>query len=324
MMKASVYTKYGSPEVLQFQNVAKPSPKENEVLVKVHATTVTAVDSAFRQGFPYNSRLYAGLTKPRNHILGSEFAGAIEAVGKGVTRFKVGDQVFGSTPRGFDAHAEYVCIAEDGALVTKPDNLSYGEAAAIDAGLTALPFLRDSGKIQRGQQVLIIGASGSIGTFAIQLAKYYGAEVTGVGRTANVDFIKSLGADKVIDYTKEDFAKSGETYDIIFDVAGKSSFSHSKKALKAEGIYLTTVLSTGILLQMLRTSLFGGKKAMFSATGLRPVSEKAKDLQFLKELVEVGKLKAIIDRRYPFEKIAEAHNYADKGHKQGNVVITVA
>ena len=324
MMKASVYTKYGSPTVLEMKDVEKPTPKENEVLVKVYATTVTAVDSAFRQGFPYNARLYAGLTKPRNHILGSEFAGEIEAIGKDVTQFKVGDQVFGSTPRGFDAHAEYVCIAEDGALVTKPDNLSYEEAAAVDAALTALPFLRDNGNIQSGQKVLIIGASGSIGTFAVQLAKYYGAEVTGVGRTANVDFIKSLGADHVIDYTKEDFAQRGATYDIIFDVAGKSSFSHSKKALKPEGIYLTTVLSTGILLQMLRTSLFGSKKAKFAATGLRPVHEQAKDLHFLKELVETGKLKAIIDRSYPFAKIADAHFYADKGHKQGNVVIKVA
>ena len=323
-MKAFVYTKYGSPDVLELMEVEKPTPKENEVLVKIHATTVTAVDSAFRQGIPYNARLYAGLFKPKNRTLGSEFAGEIEAVGKNVTQYKKGDKVFGSTPHGFDAHAEYISLPEDGAFVIKPENISYEEAAAIDAALTALPFLRDSGKIQSGQKVLIIGASGSIGTFAVQLAKYYGAEVTGVSRTANLDLVKSLGADKMIDYTKEDFTQRDETYDIIFDVAGKSSFSRSKKALKSNGIYLTTVLTTGILLQMLRTSLFGRKKAIIAFTGLRPANERVKDLAFMKELITTGKIKSVIDRSYPFEQIAEAHRYADKGHKKGNVVIAVA
>lgn len=323
-MKAVVYTKYGAPDVLELQEVAKPIPQENEVLVKVVVTTVTAVDSAFRQGKPFNARLYAGLTKPKNHILGSEFAGVVEAVGSSVTIFKVGDEVFGSTPRGFDAHAEYVCLAEDTAVVTKPANVTFAEAAAICAALTALPFLRDNGQIQSGQSVLIIGASGSIGTFAVQLAKYYGAEVTGVCSTRNVEFVQSLGANKVIDYSREDFAQSGEMYDIIFDVAGKSSYSHCKKALKENGRYLTTVLSLGILLQMLRTSLLGSKKAMIAFTGLRPLNEQAKDLHFLKELVEAGEIKPIVDRCYPFAQIAAAHAYADKGHKQGNVVIAVA
>jgi NADPH:quinone reductase-like Zn-dependent oxidoreductase len=324
MMKAIVYTEYGAPDVLELQEVAKPTPQENEILIKVYATTVTAVDSAFRQGKPMNSRLYAGLTKPKNHILGSEFAGIVEAVGPHVTAFKVGDEVFGATPRGFDAHAEYICQPEDTAVIHKPENVSFEEAAAICAALTALPFLRDNGEIKPGQSVLINGASGSIGTFAVQLAKYYGADVTGVCSTRNVELVKSLGADKVIDYSKEDFAQSGDTYDIIFDVAGKSSFSHAKKALKENGRYLTTVLSVGILLQMGRTALFGSKKAIIAFTGLRSLSEQAKDLQFLKELVETGEIKPIVDRCYPFSQITEAHAYADKGHKQGNIVVAVA
>lgn len=322
-MKAIVYTKYGAPDVLEMKEVAKPTIGDNEILVKIHATTVTAVDSAFRQGKPLNSRLYAGLFKPKNQVLGSELAGEVTAVGKDVTRFKTGDQIFGATPRGFDAHAEYIAIAEDAAIVHKPAMVSYEEAAAISAGLTALPFLRDSGKIQRGQKVLINGASGSIGTFAVQLAKQVGAEVTGVCSTPNVELVRSLGADHVIDYRQEDFADNREAYDIIFDVAGKSSYSHAKLALKPTGVYMTTVLSVGILLDMLRTSIFGSKKALISFTGLRPLNEQKQDLAVLKELVEAGKIKSVIDRCYPFDRIAEAHNYADKGHKKGNVVVTV-
>ncbi len=324
-MKATVYTQYGPPEVLELKEVAKPVPGDNEVLVKVHAVTVTAVDSTFRKGDAFFARLFTGLTKPKRTTPGGELAGEIEAVGKDVKRFKVGDQVFGSTDAGFGAHAEYVCLPEDGALVLKPASITYEEAAAIPYGfLTALPFLRDNGSIQSGQKVLVNGASGSIGTFAVQLAKLFGAEVTGVCSTANVELVKALGADKVIDYTKEDFTQNGQTYDIIFDTVGKCSFSRCKNSLKQNGVYLTPVLGLPILLQMLATSKIGSKKAIIAFTGLRPPSEKTKDLLFLTELIEEGKIKPNIDRRYPLEQMAEAHRYVETGHKKGNIVVTLA
>ncbi len=223
------------------------------------------------------------------------------------------------------AHAEYICLPEDGQLAIKPANITYEEAAAaVDGVLTALPFLRDKGNIQSGQKVLVNGASGSIGTFAIQLAKYFGAEVTGVCSTTNLEMVKSLGTDKVIDYTKEDFTKSSQTYDIIFDTVGKSSFSRCKNSLKQSGIYLATMPTPAIILQMLWTSKIGSKKAAIVFAGLRSASERTKDLIFLKELMEAGKIKSVIDRRYPLEQIAEAYRYVEKGHKKGNVVITVA
>jgi NADPH:quinone reductase-like Zn-dependent oxidoreductase len=322
-MKAIVYTKYGPPDVLQLKEVEKPTPKDNEVLIRVYATTVTAADCAFRSGNPFFARFYTGLMRPKNSILGTELAGEIELVGKDVKLFKKGDSIFG-TSISFGAHAEFKCLPEDGSLAIKPANLTYGDAAAVcDGALTALPFLRDQANIQNGQKVLIHGASGSVGTFAVQLAKYFGAEVTGVCSTTNLEMVKSLGADKVIDYTKEDFTKNGQTYDIIFDTVGKSSFSRCKRSLKQSGVYLSTVPSPAIMLQMLWTSKFGSKKAIFAATGLRPSSEKTKDLIFLKELIEAGKIKPAIDRRYPLEQIAEAHSYVEKGHKKGNVVITL-
>lgn len=323
-MKAIVYTKYGPPDVLQLKEVEKPIPRNNEVLIRVYASTVTAVDCTFRQGNQLSARSFTGLTRPKRTIPGGDLAGEIEAVGQAVKRFKAGDQVFGSTDAGFGAHAEYVCLSEEEALIIKPANMAYEEAAAFPyGGLTALPFLRDSGNIQSGQKVLINGAAGSIGTFAVQLARYYGAEVAGVCSTANLELVKSLGADKVIDYTQEDFTKSGQTYDIIFDTVGKSSFSRCKSALKPGGIYLTPVLTPAILLQMLWTSKIGSKRAAISFTGLRPASEKAEDLIFLKELIEAGKIKSVIDRCYPLEQIAEAHRYVEKGHKKGNVVIAL-
>lgn len=317
-MKAIVYTKFGPPDVLQIQEVEKPTPKGNEVLIKIYATTVVKEDPDMRRSPGFN-----GILRPRNRILGQELAGEIEAIGKGVTRFRPGDPVFGIGT--FGAYAEYKCMREDDALVIKPANMSYAEAVSIPNGaLTALPFLRDKGNIQREQTVLIYGASGSVGSAAVQLARYYGAEVTGVCSTANLEMVKSLGADHVIDYTQEKFTENGKTYDIIFDTVGKCSFSECKDSLADKGIYLTTVPTPVIMLQALWTARSSGKKVMFAATGLRPASAKIKDLEFLTDLIEAGRLRAVIDRCYPLEQMAEAHRYVEQGHKKGNVVIMVA
>ena len=316
-MKAIVYTKFGPPDVLQLKEVRKPAPKDNEVLIKIYATTVVKEDPDMRASPGFN-----GFLKPRHRILGQELAGDVEATGRDVSRFKPGDQVFGFDM--FGAYAEYKCMPETGALAIKPVNLSYEEAASVPNGaLTALPFLRDKGKIQSGQTVLIYGASGSVGAAAVQLAKYYGAEVTGVCSTANLEWVKSLGADQVIDYTKEDFTENGKSYDIIFDTVGKRSFSECKGSLTDNGIYLATVPTPVMMIQALWPAKSGGKKVKFAAAGLRPAREKIKDLVFLTELIEAGKLKPVIDRCYPLEQIAEAHRYVEKGHKKGNVVITM-
>ena len=316
-MKAIVYEKFGSPDVLQLKEVSKPTPKDNEALIKIHATTVVKEDPDMRASPGFN-----GILKPRHPILGQEFAGEVEATGKDVTRFKPGDQVFGID--SFGAYAEYKGMSESGALAIKPFNLSYEEAASVPNGaLTALPYLRDKAKIQIGQSVLIYGASGSVGAAAIQLAMYYGAKVTGVCSTVNLEWVKSLGADHVIDYTQEDFTQNGKTYDIIFDTVGKCSFSACKGSLTAEGIYLSTVPTPAVMFQAFWSSKSGGKKVKFMAAGLRPASEKIKDLTFLTELIEARKIKPVIDRCYPLEQMAEAHRYVEKGHKKGNVVITV-
>jgi NADPH:quinone reductase-like Zn-dependent oxidoreductase len=326
-MKAIVYTEYGPADVLHLQEVEKPAPKDHEVLIKVHAATVTTGDCNVRgftfvpPGFGPLPRLMFGLKKPKIAILGTELAGEVEAIGEAVTLFKKGDQVFGIGSDRFGAYAEYACRPEKGALAIKPANLTYEEAAALPFGAgTALYFLRDMAKIKRGQKVLVNGASGGVGVYAVQLARHYGAEVTGVCSTANVELVKSLGADKVIDYTREDFTQNGETYDVIVDiVVGKTSFSRYKNSLKPKGLYLAVAggLQEGV--QMLWTSITGGKKVIFVSS-----TERKEDLVFLKDLVEAGKLKPVIDRRYPLEQTAEAHRYVDTGHKKGSVVITVA
>jgi len=331
-MNAIVLEKYGPPSVLQFSEVEKPTPKDNEVLIRIYAAAVTATDPVDRKGEPFVARIFSGIRRPKHPIPGGMLAGVIEATGKDVRRFEVGDRVYGSTGLSLGAHAEYKCLPEDEALAIIPAGMSYEEAAAtVDGVLTALPFLRDEANLRRGQHVLIIGASGSVGTAAVQLAKYYGAQVTGVCSTSNLDMVKSLGADDVIDYRQEDFTKNGPTYDVIFDAVGKSSFSRSKSLLKPGGVYLSTGPTVGgfflntlvLLFQMLWTSKIGNKRAKFAATGLRPSSEKSKDLALLNDLIEAGTIKPVIDRRYPLEQIVEAHKYVEQGHKRGNVVLTV-
>ncbi len=321
-MKAIVYTKYGSPDVLELTDLEKPTPKANEVLIRINATTATKYDcwqrsSTAPTGFGLLSRITSGIRKPKQPILGLDIAGEIETVGKDVKIFKKGDQIFGIT-MSLGAYAEYICLPEKGALAIKPANMTYDKAAAVPQGaLTALYFLR-KGKIQSGQKILVFGASGGVGLFAVQLAKYFGAEVTGVCSTPKLELVKSMGADKVIDYTKEDFTKSGETYDIIFDTVGKSSFSGSKRSLKKEGFYLFTTFGLPRLFQILWLKLTSSKKAII---GL--LKETTEDLIFLRELIESGKLKTIIDRRYPLEQAAEAHRYVETGQKKGYVVITI-
>jgi NADPH:quinone reductase-like Zn-dependent oxidoreductase len=323
-MNAMVYTRYGPPEVVQLKEVATPTPKDNEVLVRIGAAVVSRGDCTARKGSPLSIRLATGILRPKKPILGTKNAGDIEAVGKAVTRFRPGDQVFAATGAGFGAHAEYLCLPEDGALAAKPVNASYAEAAAIcEGGLTALPFLRDQGKIQPGHHVLINGASGAVGSSAVQLAKAFGAIVTGVCSTANVELVRSLGADTVIDYTQEDFTQIGQTYDLMFDTVGNGSFSRCKRMLKPGGIYLTTVLTLAIYPHMLWTAKIGDKRAIIAYSNFRPASEKAKDLLVLKELTEAGTFKPIIDRCFPMDQTVEAHRRVETGHKTGNVVISV-
>lgn len=318
-MKAMVYTKYGPPDVLRMEEVERPIPGDDEVLVEVHATTATSAEGMMRRGEPLWGRVILGLGKPRRKILGLEFAGEISLMGRNVERFKKGDQVYGFTGFGLGAYAEYLCMPQKGSLGMKPANTTYEEAAAVvDGATTALFFLKDKANIQAGQKVLINGASGSIGTSAVQLARYFGAEVTGVCSTTNVELVKSLGADTVIDYTREDFTRNGRTYDVIFDTVGKSSFQRCKGSLEKNGCYLPTVGLMNYALA-LWTSIFSGKRVKSGMS-----ISKAEALVFIKDLVEAGEIQTVIDRHYPLEQIAEAHKYVEKGHKKGNVVIAVS
>ncbi len=322
-MKAIVATKYGPPEVLELQEVAKPAPADNEVLVKVQATTVTAGDARVRsfnvpRSFWIPARLTLGLTKPKKAIQGMVLAGEVEAIGKDVTRFKPGDQVHAYDITKLSTYAEYARVPETSALVHKPASLTFEESAALSfGGVTALHFLR-KGNIRTGQRVLIYGASGSVGTAAVQLARHFGAHVTGVCSTANVQLVKSLGADRVIDYTKEDFTTTGETYDIIFDTVGKTSLSASLRLLAEDGAYLQAAAGPSEMLRMWWASRRSGKTTI-SGTAY-PTAEA---LTFLNELAEAGAFRPVIDRSYPLEQLVEAHRYVDQGHKKGNVVITV-
>ena len=318
-MKAAILTKYGSPNVLKIQEIEKPTIQEKQVLIKVHTTSVTPMDYRTRSGkvplWPI-SKIMIGFWKPKVKILGTEVAGEIVEVGKKVTKYKKGDKVFGF---GQNVYAEYCMVSEKAILIMMPSNMSYEEGASIGfGGITSMYFLKRKANIQSGQKVLINGASGGVGVYAVQLAKHFGSEVTGVCSTKNVELVQSLGADKVIDYTKKDFTKEKEQkYDIIFDAVGKSTFRKCKKLLTKEGVYLHTVPSYKLFIQMFWTSKFGKKKVI---TG---IADNGEDLALLKELVESKKLQVVIDRTYTLEKIAEAHAYADKGHKVGSVVITV-
>lgn len=323
-MKAVVCTRYGPPEVLQLREIAKPTPKDHEVLIRVHAATVTMGDCELRSMrlpllWKIIARVGFGFRAPRKKILGQELAGEIESVGSNVTRFTKGDQVFANTGLHLGAYAEYDCLPEKGLIATKPTNMSYDEAAAVPVGgLHSLHFLRKA-NIQSRQKVLIVGAAGSIGTVAVQLAKSYGAEVTGVDSTSKLDVLGSIGADNVIDYTKEDFTKTGDKYDVIFDTVGKSQYSASVRSLTEGGFYL---LGNPGLSQQFRapwTSRTRGKKVIGGT-----VAYRAEDLVFLRKLVEAGKIRSVIDRRYPLEETAEAHRYVDGGQKSGNVLITIA
>jgi len=322
-MKAVICPKYGPPEVLEIREIEKPVPKDNEILIKVVSTTVTSGDCRMRafnvpKGFRLPAKMMMGFTKPRKPIFGVELAGVITEVGSKVTKFKVGDEVFAAAGFGPGAHAEYRCFKESGPVVTKPENIPFEQAGAIPfGGLSALFFLKKA-KIKEGHKILIYGASGAVGTASVQLAKHFRAEVTGICGSSNVEMVKSLGADKVIDYSKDDFTQNGETYDIIFDAVGKTTFGQCKNSLVKKGVYLTVEMTGRVIRQMIWTSMFGSKKVR-SGVG----TEEVEDMEFLKGLLESGELKAVIDRRFTLDEIVEAHRYVDTGHKKGNVAITV-
>jgi NADPH:quinone reductase-like Zn-dependent oxidoreductase len=317
-MKAAIYRQYGAPEVLHVQEVEKPMPKDNEILLRIKATAVNSGDLRLRKADPFAVRFIFGFMKPKINILGSVFSGEVESVGKQVKLFKAGDQVFGHIDMSFGAYAEYKCLPENGSLALKPANISHKEAAVIPfGGVTALHFIKKAG-IKPGQKVLVVGASGAVGSAAVQLAKSFGANVTGVCSTANIALVKSIGADKVIDYTKEDFTQNGETYDVIFDTVKAISVSRSIKSLNKNGIMILSAAEMPEMLQGAWISMTSSKKVV---TGV--ISHSAADILFLKGLIEADKLKPVIDRTYPLAQIADAHAYVEKGHKKGNVAIEI-
>jgi NADPH:quinone reductase-like Zn-dependent oxidoreductase len=318
-MKAVVFDRYGPPDVQRIEEVAKPVPKDDEVLVKIHATTVTRTDGGVRSAKPVLIRLFFGLRRPKQRILGTELAGEIEAVGSAVTKFAVGDRVFGSTSSfQSGAHAEYIAMKETAPLAHMPAGTSFEEAAAVTDGAILALMCLEAGHIHKGQKMLIYGASGAIGTAGVQLAKYFEADVTAVCNTKNVELVRSLGADRVIDYTQEDFTKNGETYDVIFDAVGKHSFKQSKGSLKPGGVYVATDGFRNFFLA-LWTSRIGDRKAIFPI----PPHYTQKNVEFLKKLIEAGKFRAVIDRSYPLEDVVEATRYVETQQKTGNVVLTI-
>lgn len=317
-MKAIVYSQYGEPEVLQLQEVTKPVPRNNEILIKIKATAVNSADWRLRRADPFAIRLLGGLTKPKLNILGGVFSGEVESTGKDVTGFKIGDKVFGSTDMRFGAYAEYKCIPENGTVALKPENLTFEEAAVIPFGATTALHFLNKANITPGKKVLIVGASGAVGIAAIQLAKHYGAQVTGVCSTTNINLAKSIGADKAIDYTKEDFTKSGETYDVIFDTVNTISVLGSLKALNKNGLL---ILSAAGLAEMLKGAWINMTTGYKVLTGV--IRQTQEDIKTLKQLAEAGELKPVIDKTYNLAQMVAAHTYAQGGHKKGNVAITV-
>ncbi len=320
-MRAIKVKAYGPVEMLQVVEVPTPKPAAGEILIKIHAAVVGPADIAFRKAEPFIVRFFAGMFKPKN-IPGTELAGEVVAIGNDVKKFRVGDKVMGASANDSSAHAEYICLPENGTISIMPENSSFAEAVSIcDGPMTALVFLRDKAKITSGQKILINGASGSVGSAAIQLAKYYGAFVTAVCSSKNFEVVNTLGADEFVDYTQTDFTKQNKTYDIVFDVVGNSSFKNCRNILTETGVYLMTVPQIGVMLQTIRTRKSSGKKAIFAATGLQ---QNPENLVFLKQLVERGKLKPVIDRSYKLERIREAHRYVEAGHKTGSVVIEMS
>lgn len=321
-MKAGITTSYGSPEVFKVENVAKPVAKPNEILVRIHASSVTKADTMMRTGKPYIGRLFTGISKPKHPVWGTGFAGVVESIGSEVTQFEMDNNVFGENIETMGAYAEYVTVPEDGVVACLPENLSFEEAAGMcDGGISSLNFLVNLGNIKAGMKVLINGASGSLGTAAVQIASHFGAEVTGVCSTRNINMVKKLGADHVIDYTTHDFTSNTNRYDLIYDTVGVRSFSECRTALTEYGVYLSPVLGMPLLGHMMVTSLFGKKKAKFSATGALPVQETRRLLHILLEIIEAGSMRGILDRTYPLEQLAQAHTYIDTGRKKGNVVL---
>ncbi len=323
-MKAIVCDRYGAPDVLQITQKKIPIPKDNEVRVKIVAFPITTEDPMQRMGKPYFTRLFLGLNKPNSSILGAEFSGIIESIGKNVTSFKVGDEVYGHSGMKLGCYAEYMCMSETGMILKKPSNLSFQEAAPICTSMASWNFLKNMTNVTYKQKILINGASGSVGSIAVQLSKLAGAEITGVCSTENLDKVKAMGANKVIDYTKEDFTGNSEKYDIIFDVAGKISFAKSKGSLKENGIYLCAVLKFSILVQMYWTKLFNKKKVYFSATGLQPLKKRMSFFKELNKLFEKGELSVPVERIFAFDQIVDAHNYVENEKKAGNVIVKIA